>query len=213
MIATQLLIPVAFEHRVVGVEAGPEPGRELDAAERSVRHFNADWPTRRVVIGGGGDAVGFRHSQPKLGLKAGSYCHTGLPLLLSTVRPFTIQRALPVSGSGSACTFFIKAVPLPSAHSSAICNGFACAASAATWLAYLSRTMPHAPGMCRPHCRLAARHPTFRRSGRRSGWMHFPARLRPCRDRIATRCRNRQLRSMAGWQAQSRSHRDCPPAS
>src|SRR4051812_7698264 len=56
-------------------------------------------------------------SKLDVALKNGSYCLTGVPLLLKTVRPVPTQRGtVGVCGSGSACTLIIATRPNPSEY-------------------------------------------------------------------------------------------------
>src|SRR4051812_29138652 len=82
-------------------------------------------------------------------LKYGSYCLTGLPLLLKTVLPLTIQRCGPPVTSGSARLRFINTDPEPSEHSNAICSRLSAVGSVrrlrATSAACSSRVMVQLP--------------------------------------------------------------------
>src|ERR1051325_5247813 len=82
------------------------------------------------------------------GLKYGSYCLTGFPLLLKIVLPLAIQRIGPCGVSGSACIFLTITLPSPSEYSKEACSG-GCSPGA-SWLTCFSRMTAQAHAGCLP---------------------------------------------------------------
>ena len=165
------------------------PGRELDPAERAIGHFGAHHAPGGIVIDDGGHAIGLWQLAAEPSLKAGSYCLTGLPLLLSTVRPLMIQR--------NCCRWAAWGQARPAPFSSARCrrrrNIPARPARLARLPGYFVRLARDAAGACHalrpcalPLCRT-------RRSGRQSGWWHCPASVRRCLLVCSRRCSAERL--------------------